>query len=331
MIVSLNNALMPAEAARISPFDRGFTLGDGVYEAMRLHRGCIVGLNRHIARLTRSLSETRIHGVDPAFIAEATHELARANGLSDAFVYWQISRGTPAAGEPVRTRLPTPGTKPTIFGYVEPMARLEATSDIKTIEATTQADTRWDRGHIKATSLLGGVLAALESAELGGHDAVLIRDGLVTEGPSNNLFVSLDGQLVTPALDSAPMLAGVTRALLLDAGEGIIERPVRAEELTRADEIMLTGTRTGVAAITRLDGRWVGQAESRSGAAGPEARRLLGALMRMIEADIAGQLGADAATADRSADGSLRGAGVAADASGAGEVRVVAHGTIPAR
>jgi D-alanine transaminase len=283
MIVNLNHTLMPAEQARISPFDRGFTLGDGVYEAMRLHAGRIVGLRRHIGRLTRSLSEARIRGIDPGFLAAATHELVAANGLTDAFVYWQISRGTPPAGAPVRTRIPVAGTVPTVFGYAEPCPRLTPSSPIRTLTATTRPDTRWDRGHIKATSLLGGVLAAIEADEQGGEDAILVRDGLVTEGPSNNLFLVLDGQIVTPALESAPMLAGVTRSLLLDAEPGIVERAVHAHELAKAEEILITGTRTGVAAIARLDGRPVGDGN----APGPAARRLLAALVRAIEADLA--------------------------------------------
>jgi D-alanine transaminase len=299
MIVSLNNQLMPAAEARVSVFDRGFTLGDGVYEALRLHCGRVAGLDRHVARLTASLGEARIGGIDPGFLADASEQLAAANELDDAFVYWQITRGTPPPGAPVRTRIPAPGTRATVFGYAEACEPLRRDAEPRALSASIRPDTRWLRGHLKAISLLGGVLAAIESAERGDQDAVLVRDGLVTEGPSTNVFLAIDGAIVTPALDSAPMLAGVTRGLIVDADPSIVVRAVGAEELQRADEIMLTGTRTTVAAVTRLDGAWVGDAGSRGGRAGPMAGRLLATLVQSIERDIASRERAVTGTGSR--------------------------------
>lgn len=287
MIVSLNDELVPAEEARVSVFDRGFTLGDGVYEGLRMHRGRVVGLDRHYARLRASLSEARISGVDPEFLGEASERLVAANGLRDAFVYWQITRGTPPSGAPVRSRIPVDGTRATVFGYAEGCEPLRRDGEPRALAASVRPDTRWLRGHVKSISLMGGVLAAIESDEHGGEDAVLVRDGLVTEGTSTNVFLAIDGRLATPALESAPMLAGVTRSLIVDADDSIEVRAVGAEELRRADEIMLTGARTTVAAVTRLDGAWVGDAGARDGHAGPMARRLLATLVDAVERDIA--------------------------------------------
>ncbi|MGP1346741.1 MAG: aminotransferase class IV [Phycisphaerales bacterium] len=286
MIVSLNNELVPAEQARVSVFDRGFLFGDGVYEALRTHRGRVLAVHRHIERLCGSLGEARIGGIDPGFLERASEALVAANGLTSAFVYWQITRGTPPVGAPRRSRVPSADTEPTVFGYAEPCEALSMDAVPHATSASVRPDTRWLRGHLKSISLLGGVLAAIESQERGHQDAILVRDGLVTEGPSTNVFLALNGRIVTPALDSAPMLAGVTRGLLLDADPSIVVRPVTESEVRGAEEIMLTGTRTTVAAVTRLDGAWVGGAESRSGAAGPAACGLLRTLVEAADRDV---------------------------------------------
>jgi D-alanine transaminase len=143
-------------------------------------------------------------------------------------------------------------------------------------------DTRWLRGRLKSISLLGNVIAALEADEQGDDDAILYRDGVVTEGTATNVFLWSRGRFVTPSLDSAPMLAGVTRRLLIDADPSIIEQPVTVEDLRAADEVMLVGTKTMVSAVTHIDRSPVG-----SGRVGPASIRLLEALRRAIARDVA--------------------------------------------
>jgi D-alanine transaminase len=282
VIVHLNGELVPLRRASISPLDRGFIFGDALYEGLRATHGRVIALDRHAARLAAGLAESRIAGFDANSLHGLTRDLLDANGLRDAFIYVQVSRGAPAPGAPVRERVPLGLGAPTVFAYAEPDLAFEAITEPRTTTAVTIPDPRWSRGHIKSSSLMGNVLAVLEAADHDGAEPLLVRDGLASEGAATNLFLSMGGEIHTPALDSAPMLHGVTRALLLEHEPGIVERPVPEADLRDADELMLVGTRTCVASITHLDGRPVGGGAS----PGPAARRLLAALHRAVEAEM---------------------------------------------
>ncbi|MCA9305736.1 MAG: aminotransferase class IV [Phycisphaerales bacterium] len=281
MFVHLNGNLVPAGEARVSPFDRGYLMGDGIYEGLRATNGRVIALDRHVQRMRAGLGEARIEGFDPESLDAMTDELLRANRLEEAFVYWQVTRGAPEAKPPFRTRIPPPSMRPTVFGFAAPVESVASWGEPSVKKASVRPDTRWTRGHVKSISLMGGVLAAIEAHEFGDDDAILVRDGLVTEGVSTNVFLSIGGRIVTPALESAPMLAGVTRALILDEDPDIEVRPVTEDELRRADEIMLAGTLTMVAGISTLCGKPVGD----GGAPGPASRSLLAALQRAIRKD----------------------------------------------
>ncbi len=288
MLVHLNGSLIPAEQATVSVFDRGFLFGDGVYEGLRSSRGVVISLQRHITRMNLGLAEARIKGFDPSILGELTDELLAATDLADAFIYWQITRGTPPGAEgPARARVTRAPLRPTILGFATPMPPVSSCKVPEVRRVAIRPDTRWTRGHLKAISLLGGVLAAIEAEEHGADDAIMVRDGLVTEGTATNVFLSIKGRIVTPALESASMLTGVTRALILDADPAIEQRPVRAEELNEAEEIMLVGTKTMVASVVALDGRPVGDPRSLPG---PRARAMLDALVRSIEREVDGVL-----------------------------------------
>lgn len=305
MLIHLNGELVERDRARVDPFDRGFLFGDGLYEGLRAFDGHVVGMARHVERLRLGLAEARIPW-DAAAILELTRGLLGANSLRDAFIYWQVTRGVPAHGQPARARVPTGEVRPTVFGYCLPAPALRAYAEPPTKSAITTRDTRWLRGRVKSISLLGNVIASIEADEAGADDAILVRDGLVAEGSSANLVAVVpDGdegwEIVTPALDSAPMLAGVTRDLLLGATSGglaIVERALTTDELRRASEVMLLGTLTMVTAVTTLDGRSVGD-----GTAGPVARSLLRTLVTTIEAERRGTDHGDSAPSHASGAG----------------------------
>jgi D-alanine transaminase len=284
VIVHLNGKLIPASQASINVFDRGFLFGEGVYEGLRAFRGHILAMDRHVRRMRDGLSECRLDW-DPEQMVALTTDLLGANSLQDAFVYWQITRGHPSPGQPVRTRSPQGPMTPTVFGYCSPQPPIESYTSPPTITCALRPDTRWLRGHLKSTSLLGGVLAAIEAQEEGAQDAILTRDGLVTEATASNVILALprDGgvELATPSLESASILAGVTRALELDHGPAIVSRPVKIDELTRASEIMLVGSTSMVTSVVRLDGRPIGD-----GKPGPQAHRLLQALLDVALAEL---------------------------------------------
>ncbi len=287
MRVYLNGEIVAAGEARVSAFDRGFLFGDGVYEGLRACDGVIVGLGAHVERMRGGLAETRIEGFEPGELGTISETLLTANGLRDAFVYWQVTRGAPSRFDDpaaVRSRAPvrSAGFSPTVFGFCNALPGLEAYVEPAVRSVAVRPDTRWRRGHIKSVSLMGNVLASLEAVEAGAEDAILVRDGVVAEGTATNVVIAKSGRLVTPPLGAGAILSGVTRRLILEEDPAIEIREIGVEELRSADEVMLVGTATMVVSVTRLDGRSVG-----TGKVGPAARGLLATLVRAIRKDVA--------------------------------------------
>ncbi len=276
---------MPRDLARVSVFDRGFVFGDGVYEGLRaVPRGesgaRIVGLRGHEERMAYGLREAGITW-DVRELGQRSGELLAANSMRDAFVYWQVTRGTPGEGMPVRQRVPAKDMKPTVFAYCSPQPPLETFVTPVAKSVVTLRDIRWELGRLKSISLMGNVWCAMKADAAGAEEAILLRggeEGLVGEGLATNVvIVTRGGEVCTPSLESAPILAGVTRAILLRECPEINERAIRAVELRDAREVMLVGTTTMVARVSRLDGRVVGE-----GAPGPVAMRLLRTLVEAI-------------------------------------------------
>lgn len=285
MIVYLNGELLHKDLARVSVFDRGFVFGDGVYEGLRsvprAGEGTrIVGLRGHEERMADGLREAGI-AWDVSQLGPVSEQLLAANAMRDAFVYWQVTRGTPGEGMPVRQRVPAQEMKPTVFAYCSPQPPLASIVKPVAKSAVTLRDIRWEKGRLKSISLMGNVWCAMRADAMGADDAILLRggeEGLVGEGLATNVvIVSREGEVCTPSLESVPILAGVTRAILLRERPEIRERAVRASELRDAREVMLIGTTTMVASVTRLDGQAVGD-----GVPGPVSSRLLRTLIDAI-------------------------------------------------
>lgn len=301
MIVHLNGSLVPAEKASISPFDRGFLFGDGIYEGLRAGRvggtRRVIGLSRHIRRMTNGLKQITVDW-RPDELGRMTDELLDANGLSEAFIYWQVTRGTPdLAKDPVRSRVPPTRIRPTVFGYCAPLASLDSLSGPSVKAATVCYDSRWEHGHIKSISLLANIMESMAAAGAGSDEAILVRreaeTALVTEGTYTNVVVAALRPTIarelpapfdmydvtTPSLSSAPLLPGVTREIVLDLEKHIREHAVESRALFEASEIILLGTTTMVASVHRLNGEPVGDGEP-----GPVARYLFDRLMGAIRA-----------------------------------------------
>ncbi|MEO1009073.1 MAG: aminotransferase class IV [Planctomycetota bacterium] len=291
MIVHLNDELLPAPAARVGVFDRGFLFGDGVYEGVRVFDGVPMAVDRHVRRMAEGLAEARIPW-DASRLPGIAEDLCRANGLRDAFMYVQVTRGEPGPGEPVRARTLREAAAPTVFAFATEQPPLETYAAPPTIRLASAADTRWARGHLKSISLLGNVLAAYDARDAGGDEVLMHRDGFVTEACASNLILVLGGRPVTPALDGVSILHGVTRARCLELDAAIEERPVPIEAIADASEIILVGTTSIVTAAVSLDGRTVGD-----GTPGPVARRLLDRVLQDCRAQITGVATASATTA----------------------------------
>ncbi len=281
MRIWLNGLTTTPGRARISPFDRGFMFGDGVYEVVRVTNSTAPWIADHVGRLRNSLTRTSINGFDAADLQSITDQLIDESGYSEGYVYLQVTRGC----ERLRSHLPTTEIEPTVFGFIErttPVADMDAPS---TVTSRTVPDERWKLGSVKSISLLGHVMAAISAHEQHADEAILHRGGFVGEGTRTNVFAIVSGTIVTPPLNSdPPVLPGVTRAKVIalaqSMGLRIGERPLRLEELKSASEIWLTSTRRLVSAVVELDGRRVGD-----GTPGKVTRQIFERLKQRLTAD----------------------------------------------
>ncbi len=292
MKVHLNGVIVDEADAHISVLDRGFLFGDGVYELVRFFEGHGVGLEAHQRRLARSLDLARIRGFDTTTFADLCTALLRANGLTNATIYLQVTRG---AGR-VRAHVPTEPLVPTVFAMATAAEPIESLDTPQEVTAITAPDQRWQLCEIKTLSLMGNLLHLLTADDRGASEALLHRDGFVGEGAYSNMALVVRGVLVTPPIaEEPPILHGTARADLLTAarrlGIGTEIRRVALAELAHADELMITSSRRLVSAVTRLDGQPVGD-----GRAGPVTT----ALFQGMRDEIARGIHADAPAAQPS-------------------------------
>jgi D-alanine transaminase len=254
----LDGALVPTAAARISPLDRGFLFGDGVYEVVPCYGGRPFRLEAHFDRLQAGLDALEISNPysRPRW-AELIHALTAANGGGDMGLYLEITRG---AGRG-RDFLPQPGLTPTVFGFCWPLAAVHLEQLERGIAAVTLEDIRWLRCDIKSVALLAPVMLRMEAERRGADEAILVREGRLAEGSSSAVFVVADGHIATPPA-SHERLPSITRLVVEDAlvalGLPLEVREVQRDELPAADEIWIASATREVVPVTQLDGRAFG-------------------------------------------------------------------------
>lgn len=270
MLVYLNGDYVPLEDARVSVEDRGFLFADGVYEVIRVYAGQPYELDDHLERMLRGITALDMEYRDMAALDRVARRLLDENQVTGAgAIYIQVTRGS----APRSHAFPPQGTPPTVYVTAKPYEPHPESAWEDGVAAITAPDTRWARCDIKSISLLPNVLANQAAKAAGTFEAILIRDGVITEGSHSNVWGVRDGRLIThPA--SNYILAGMTRATVfrlaselgLDAVEGVIP----ADELYDLDEVFLTGTTTEVMPVVEVDGR-----EIVDGEPGPITRRLI--------------------------------------------------------
>lgn len=250
----LNGQYLPLAEARVSVLDRGFIFGDAVYEVLPAPAGKVFAADAHLKRLARSLDQTGIRNpFDHAGWMAVFERLLQDNAAGDSLLYLQVTRGVAERDHAIPA-----GVAPTVFVMCKAAA---GGDEILRVGAITLPDIRWGRCDIKSTSLLANVLLRNQAVSAGAYEALLVRDGLVTEGAASNVFVVFDGVVKTPAL-SASLLAGVTRNLLLDVLRdsriSALECDITADALRAADEIWLTSSSRDLVCVERLDNEAVG-------------------------------------------------------------------------
>jgi D-alanine transaminase len=285
VLAYLNGQFLSRSAASIPVEDRGFVFGDGVYEVWRVVNGRLFETDRHLARLSHGLSELRIS--EPDLVRRDVLDDVAKRLLSDsnllegeATLYVEITRGVAARTH----QFPPPGTKPTVFAMVN---RFVPPDDLRArgASAITTPDVRWLRCDIKTIQLLPNVMAKQAAAEHGATEAIMIRDGVVTEGSHANVFGVLDGEIRTHPLGNL-ILPGITRAIVLELANAL-SIPVREDalaepDIARLDECFLAGTTTDVMPIVRVNDRPIGR-----GTPGPIATRLFTEFRAHLDASCA--------------------------------------------
>ena len=303
-ICYLNGDYTPLKDAKISVLDRGFIFGDGVYEVLPAYSGSLFRFDEHMARLDRSLVELRIPNpmtheewleVATKLITAHAHEmrattsndsqnrrLDAAQPALDQIIYIQVSRGVAP-----RDHVMPPGLKPTVFVMINPMKLPSAQARAQGVACVTAPDFRWEKAHIKSTSLLGAVFSRQISVDAGALETVMFRGDYLSEAASSNVWVVKAGKLVGPPKDHL-VLEGIRYGLFeeLCRARGIpfeLRRITKAEVLG-ADELLLSSATKEVLPITLLDGVKVG-----TGAPGPVYAKLYAAYQ---EAKMQGTQGA---------------------------------------
>lgn len=261
--VYLNGQYVAPEDAKISPMDRGFLFGDGIYEVIPSYNGKTVGLGLHLKRMQDGLDAIGIE-YQASELKQVCLDLVAQNAGPAVGIYLQVSRGTDVK----RYHAFPKGVKPTVFAYsfaIAPEQKPEKAS-VKPLKVHADSDLRWARCHIKSTSLLGNVLHFQQGYGQGFDETLLFneRDEL-TEGSSSNAYIVKDGVVITPPLDDQ-LLPGVTRRLLLDilSKDGSIkveERIVTRAEVFSADEVWMTSSSKEIAPVVAINDHVVGNGE----------------------------------------------------------------------
>jgi D-alanine transaminase len=264
-----NGIFLPKEKIRVSPDDRGFLFGDGIYEVMKWYAGFFFDPAGHLARLKRSLREIRIDLPDPEAFLNISEGLVKANKLEDkyALVYFQVTRGA----SPRSHSFPDPAVEPTIYAFARKTEPVN-TSTGPAAGVMTARDIRWSRCDIKSIALLANTLSFQDAHERGLFECIFIRDGYLTEGSRSNFFLVSDGRLYTHP-ESENILSGITRKNIIryamESGIPVVQEPFPASDLAKISEAFLTNTSAEVTPVAFIDSKKVGTGEP-----GPVTRQL---------------------------------------------------------
>ena len=279
----LNGDYTPLKDAKISVLDRGFIFGDGVYEVVPAYAGKLFRFDQHMARLDRSLTELRItnpmtpaewHAVITKLITDYAQPDRGNDTQVDQIIYVQISRGVA-----MRDHAMPPGLKPTVFVMTNAMHLPSMQQRTQGVACVTAADFRWEKAHIKSTSLLGAVFSRQISVDAGAVETIMFRGDHLSEAASSNVWVIKDGKVMGPPRDQL-VLEGIRYGLIEDMcrASGIafeLRRITRAEVLA-ADEVLLSSATQEVLPVTLIDGQPVGQGAGK-GLPGPIYQQLYAA------------------------------------------------------
>lgn len=259
-LVYLNGHFIPMQDARISPMDRGFLFGEGIYEVIPCHQGKLVGFAAHLARMKNGLAALEIEmPLSDQGWRDIALKLAADASQDYLGIYLHVSRGADSK----RMHGYPPSLTPTVFAFTFEIAPPVTNGKHSGFKVVTELDRRWRHCHIKSTALLGNVLHYRQAQRQQLNEVILYNERQeITEAASSNVFVVIQQKVVTPPLDNQ-LLPGITRQLLLHilrnhSDMAVQERVVHLHELRTADEVWLTSSTKEVTPVVEMDGRAVG-------------------------------------------------------------------------
>ena len=286
----LNGEFTALKDAKISVLDRGFIFGDGIYEVVPAYAGKLFRFEQHMARLDRSLAELRIANpmthaewrqLAHKLIAAYAHSTGASAEKSNQIIYIQVTRGVA-----LRDHAMLPGLTPTVFVMVNAMKLPSAEQRALGVACVTADDFRWEKAHIKSTSLLGAVFARQISVDAGALETVMFRGDNLSEAAASNVWVVKNGTVMGPPKDNL-VLQGIRYGLIEEicraSGIGFELRRISRAEVLAADELLLSSATKEVLPVTLLDGQPVGSGDYK-GKPGPIYARLYAAYQQAIQA-----------------------------------------------
>ena len=269
MTCYLNGRFLPIDEARVSPLDRGFLFGDGAYELIPVYSRRPFRRDEHLKRLQQTLDGIRLaNPLTDAAWRDVVDRLVADAPDEDQSIYLQVTRGA----DTKRDHAFPKGVAPTVFAFSAPLVTTPQAVRERGIACITVVDSRWLHCNLKVLALLPNVLLRQQAIDEGCVEAILLREGFLTEGAASNIFVCRDGVLLAPPKDHR-MLPGITYDVVLElaARHGMphVVREISADELRRADEVWMTSSTKEVLPVATLDGQPVG-----AGVPGPMARQM---------------------------------------------------------
>ena len=264
----LNGDYSTLQDAKISVLDRGFIFGDGIYEVVPAYGGKLFRFEHHMARLGRSLAELRIanplsqqewHDIAAKLIADYASSTGTTTESGNQLIYIQVTRGVAMRDHPM-----LPGLTPTVFIMVNPMKLPSAEQRAQGVACVSANDFRWEKAHIKSTSLLGAVFSRQISFDVGALETVMFRGDHLSEAAASNVWVIKDGKVIGVPKNEL-VLEGIRFGLIEEMcrslGLAFELRPITRAEVLAADELLLSSATKEVLPITQLDGQPVGNGQ----------------------------------------------------------------------
>ena len=256
--VYINGEFKKEDEAKVSIFDRGLLFSDSVYEVTSVINSKLIDFKYHVERLDRSMNELKFKTlIDHDEILAFHRKLIDLNNLKEGMIYTQVTRGVVDRS----FDMPKQAIKPTVLAFTQEKKILETDTAKNGIKVMTLEDMRWKRNDIKTTQLLYASMAKSEATAKGFDDAWMLRQGYVTEGSSNNVWIIRSKNIMTRQSDNL-ILSGITRAVVLECAKKlnyeVITKNFTKVDAESADEAFMTSATGLITPVVKINSSQIG-------------------------------------------------------------------------